>query len=170
MAQRIRSNSTRFPSKYKTSIVLQLANGVVIKKIRYYLTHGQKLSRWKIQLGNVFKLFNKTKARRSTHAEAGSHDGVPFTMSRYTLPSFVAREAPGRGKNKHNLNASCSPRLAPRIRESNHGRSTPVTLPPVLPRLKRYNITISHTNTSRCRNDSAMQLLCSARARAQLVE
>lgn len=57
-----------------------------------------------IQFLNVFKPFNKTKTRRSTHAEAGCHNGMPFTPSRYTLLSLVARKAPGRGKNKHNLN------------------------------------------------------------------
>ena len=49
-------------------------------------------------------------------------------MSRYTLSTLVAREAPCRGKNKHNLNASCSPQSARRVREWSHGgRSTPAT-------------------------------------------
>jgi len=87
-------------------------------------------------------------------------------MSRYTLPSLVAREALRRGKNKHNLNTSCSPRSAPRIHERSHGTLSFFLLHPRLTEvttLQCDNIAHKHAMLQQFRDAIIMQR---ARARA----
>lgn len=111
---------------------------------------------------------------------------MPFTMSRYTLPSLVAREAPRRGKNKHNLNVSRSPRPVSRIRELRitgpldsddvpslshaFALSFSLFLAPRLTEataLQYYNITHKHVARSQQFRDAIIMQRARARARAR---